>query len=354
MLLMSLPARCELPLPANLVKPFSSCRLQRRKSQLRVAQRAYRGRKEAAVSELKRRVTELELTIGNMNEAFVKLNKQALASGVVNQQPEFGASLRQTVQRFCELTIDPHENALDEVLPARGEPTMRNPDHDLDNGQASLQGMPGPALRQAPRQDPPTKSVTAPAMQIPQGLLTDGSAAGVVQPHQIVEVLQQRLGPLPAPTSLERWLWSFPPVPDLGANLPLPPLAAYHDTTFARRLERTSQALLYHLLVDPRTPPTLLGAHMPMCHIFGHAKAVIINRKLDILLEERHKGPLGNWGFPLLHVGGAGLHYPAPEPAFEPAPPQGWTAERNYGPWAVPHLDRPPALPRARRRGCRA
>ena len=60
---------------------------QRRRTQIRLAQRAYRQRKETTIAGLNKRVASLEQTIDDMNKIFLDFNDRAIASGIQNWKP---------------------------------------------------------------------------------------------------------------------------------------------------------------------------------------------------------------------------------------------------------------------------
>lgn len=77
--------------------------LQRRRTQIRLAQRAYRERKEAAINSLETRVAELEQVVGKMNRAFTDYADTTIATGITNYKPQFGRNLQVTMEAFERL-----------------------------------------------------------------------------------------------------------------------------------------------------------------------------------------------------------------------------------------------------------
>ncbi|KAE8418369.1 hypothetical protein BDV36DRAFT_295211 [Aspergillus pseudocaelatus] len=70
----------------------------RRRTQVRLAQRAYRSRKEASVEFLNRRVAQLEAAAQKMSEAMITFSDILLQSEVLTSHPELTEHLRETVQ----------------------------------------------------------------------------------------------------------------------------------------------------------------------------------------------------------------------------------------------------------------
>ncbi|KAF2493797.1 hypothetical protein BU16DRAFT_422582, partial [Lophium mytilinum] len=75
----------------------------RRRTQIRLAQRAYRQRKETTISSLKRQVTELQNAVEEMNRSFVQFNDSAISSGVLSLRPELGRDLKSTMETFIKI-----------------------------------------------------------------------------------------------------------------------------------------------------------------------------------------------------------------------------------------------------------
>lgn len=59
----------------------------RRRTQIRLAQRAYRNRKETTISELRGQVTDMQRNIEQMSKTFAQLHDNLYDSGVLNRVP---------------------------------------------------------------------------------------------------------------------------------------------------------------------------------------------------------------------------------------------------------------------------
>ncbi|ROT43769.1 hypothetical protein SODALDRAFT_327983 [Sodiomyces alkalinus F11] len=77
--------------------------LDRRRTQIRLAQRAYRNRKESTIQSLEARVKELQDNNERMNIAFMELYNFAINCRIFESQPEFGRELQATTQVFVSL-----------------------------------------------------------------------------------------------------------------------------------------------------------------------------------------------------------------------------------------------------------
>ncbi|KAE8372008.1 hypothetical protein BDV26DRAFT_109854 [Aspergillus bertholletiae] len=81
-------------------------RKDRRRTQVRLAQRAYRSRKQANVDCLHKRVEQLEVAAQKMSEAVIKFSDILLQSGTLNSHPSLAGHLRETVQICLSLAKD--------------------------------------------------------------------------------------------------------------------------------------------------------------------------------------------------------------------------------------------------------
>ncbi|OGM45873.1 hypothetical protein ABOM_006043 [Aspergillus bombycis] len=70
---------------------------ERRRTQVRLAQRAYRSRKEASVELLNKHVAQLEAAAQKMSESVIRLSDILLQSRVLTSHPELAKRLRETV-----------------------------------------------------------------------------------------------------------------------------------------------------------------------------------------------------------------------------------------------------------------
>lgn len=87
----------------------------RRRTQIRLAQRAYRHRKETTISNLRQRVETLEATIALMNTTFLTLNDDLLRSEPLASNTQLRHKLHAASARFASITekvwrTDPSDN----------------------------------------------------------------------------------------------------------------------------------------------------------------------------------------------------------------------------------------------------
>lgn len=75
----------------------------RRRTQIRLAQRAYRHRKETTISALKKRVLDLQSTIDQMNKTFLNLHDNLIESGITTTHLAVARQLKRATEDFVTL-----------------------------------------------------------------------------------------------------------------------------------------------------------------------------------------------------------------------------------------------------------
>ncbi|KIH91226.1 hypothetical protein SPBR_01300 [Sporothrix brasiliensis 5110] len=101
----------------------------RRRTQIRLAQRAYRSRKEKAIVSLEKRVNALKAANEAMSNAFMRLHDFALGRGLLDQHPDLAQHLRQTTEVFLEMA---RQSSADE--------DMDDPDEEEAHGLGNTGG----------------------------------------------------------------------------------------------------------------------------------------------------------------------------------------------------------------------
>ena len=88
---------------------------QRRRRQIRLAQRAYRSRKEANISSLKSRISELEAVVEKMSTSVLSFSDELVQSGVLVGNTGLTAHLRDTVQTCLTLAREASNDGEQEI-----------------------------------------------------------------------------------------------------------------------------------------------------------------------------------------------------------------------------------------------
>src|SRR6266536_374836 len=113
--------------------------VQRRRTQIRMAQRAYRHRKETTISSLEKQVQDLRGTNEEMGNIFISLYDFAVGKGLLQREPEFGQQLQSTTERFLALakaTANEDSNHDENQAEKSGNGKQNHVDVEADSGQS--------------------------------------------------------------------------------------------------------------------------------------------------------------------------------------------------------------------------
>ena len=367
---------------------------ERRRAQIRVAQRSYRERKESTISSLNRQVSDLQSTVADMNSTFAELERR-IKEG--DSQPDLMRQLEQTSSRMTALatrakvetsTEEETEEAsplLDTILGARkapespapsqqrsgstvmgqpwgyhtGEPSQQGAtdtgtDTDLMQrisstdwsthtpGHQNQGGQIGGAFEQRQHSQTQYSPATYPAsnqnFSAQQSLTFDEAPSYATQytTHQSQDWnsgQSRRMRPRP----------TFDPGADPGvdavlnhlvasrpAELPLHSGQNYKEVSFTRRLMRSSLEASINFLKDPRSNP------LDVDYFCRYAYCFMKRHNLQHVFQQVYQRPPGQnlelWRVPMFHVGGAGLHYPRDGIDAGARPPDQWAESGLMGP----------------------
>ncbi|KAK5121366.1 hypothetical protein LTR85_005532 [Meristemomyces frigidus] len=282
----------------------------RRRTQIRMAQRAYRQRKESTLEDLRGHVSELTNAAELMQKAFSDCRDRLSATaGISNVALE---DLRQTSLQFDALMK-----------------SIRSPDEDFSSDKAStVQRLPPrsespdkPAQRTPEIQNVPSW-LDETAMQQPRKLTVNEDvgmgytmfmpeAEEVSQPADYFNFGQvtQRIAPAPKlqqPVDFDSI--AAAEMLRISPSLPPPKTYSFQETSFGRRLHRACLEAGYYLLLDPTRRPQTYERVFRLS-LMGREKSKITAALRAMLARGPHES-LDFWEAPLIHVGGAGTHYP--------------------------------------------
>ncbi|KAL2150627.1 hypothetical protein VTH82DRAFT_7190 [Thermothelomyces myriococcoides] len=331
----------------------------RRRTQIRLAQRAYRDRKENAIQTLEKKVRILKHANEEMNNAFMQLHDLALRSGLADKLPELDHQLRQTAERYLSLAREVSEDDASDgqrdrsMSQTRGEPNSYHT-------QSGSQGQPDTVASSVPATSSPRATTGGEGGEGEGDLVALSGGPSISsepvtqaeftaqltldrqrhqQDHQQHESHhQQSLQALPAPDEPPNFTYeiltqptlenaSFPfqstpfafssqdfSVSPLIGSLPMPETYAGFEATFGRRLQRYSVEQAYAILSMPDPPPRWIK------RVFGFSLTLesieAIRRRLRRMLDRDHKQSLYNWQYPFYHLGGAGTHFDTSSSSF--------------------------------------
>ncbi|KAI5211796.1 hypothetical protein AUEXF2481DRAFT_36932 [Aureobasidium subglaciale EXF-2481] len=260
----------------------------KRRQQVRLAQRNYRQRKENTIDELKKQVQELQSTIQSMNQTFSHFSERCSATNVspiVLDEVQSIAQLYSAGQsRADSLSMSNSPEIESLVIKPPSSTSGRERSSPLTTNESDT----------SPRTEVKHWSpLTAPvsALNMPDGIDND-----------------------PASFSILR-------------SLGIPSTYSSFERTFARRLHRASCEYAYRLACDPARVPILFNNVFKLT-LKAAGTVDRLKYSLRSTLSRSTKEPLSNWGVTYIHVGGAGTHYARP-------PEEGGLSYMSPTSWAV-------------------
>lgn len=104
----------EYPIPYVFFSIEISCleEIQRRRTQIRLAQRAYRSRKDNAIQVLEKKVQDLQETNEEISNAFMRFHDYLLVRGILDVAPDLAHHLHCTTENILSLarTLDDEDD----------------------------------------------------------------------------------------------------------------------------------------------------------------------------------------------------------------------------------------------------
>ncbi|KAI2636680.1 hypothetical protein GGS21DRAFT_538708 [Xylaria nigripes] len=287
---------------------------ERRKEQIRLAQRAYRNRKETAIVELEAKVAALEAGNIEIRAKFQSLLMEFVdRHGISAQIPELGRRLQQfqalLTRRGSEGVGPRSGGALSNAEMAVANSSQS--DHASDKKPADNNWL-------------PSQAVVAPVPQRPQKFL-----GGIIMTYEPeCQALTQVSGP---PTDSTFGDYTYVKMPStenasfvvdlsfLGDNapapwsvpqldsLPMPVSGAYLEKTFGRRLHRRVTEKAAKLLAMESPPYDVM--HRVFGFVRNYASLESISERIKNTLSRTANEDLDEYGQPFHHVGGSGTHF---------------------------------------------
>lgn len=290
----------------------------RRRTQIRLAQRAYRNRKDTAIDTLKQRVKELEKVNEDMGHEFMSLSHFVLGQGVFQGSPEIAQRLNEATLKFISLQRQATEEA------------SANTDIDAGGGASAGDGTVNPADKHsqlAIHQQRGSKKSSSSSTSSNDVLSTpntdwsteDNTRSGAPISFQHCNHSSQYLV---NPITNHSMKDSSFPIGDSQVEVPLftdpftqspfipPPMpSSYgaHEQTFGRRLQRTILEAGLRLASMDNPPPDRYMAVFSFC-LYFESRREIVNR-LSSTLDTTAQETLNHWKFPFTNLGGSGLYF---------------------------------------------
>ncbi|MCJ1349302.1 hypothetical protein MMC31_007538 [Peltigera leucophlebia] len=335
------PPICERCVPPKLTLQ------QRRRTQIRLAQRAYRQRKETTISALNKKVAALESTIERMHESFLEFNDKAIASNIGRWEPSLAEDLKATMGRFIDYAkiMEPNSEIDEEELSSEMPLRLVKNDDMHDGTSLSL-----PSITEQPaqpqslfRMNEPVPMATTSTLPLEyQNYQTaEGTSNTQASAFEISQALQTSdLGDASWNTAeLPHFYPNEAPFPSLNEPLPPPVTYSFQESSFARRLLRSTVEAAVRLLTDPNSRREDI---FRFCrYTFTWVTRARCLAKLKSLLAATTRESLEVWTAPQWHLGGSGLHYPRSGLDVGSSPPPGWTAREPMGPRRAMNVETP-------------
>ncbi|KAJ5020585.1 hypothetical protein J3E73DRAFT_435025 [Bipolaris maydis] len=353
----------------------------RRRTQIRLAQRAYRQRKETTIASLKTQTTQLHSIIEQMNNNFHRLTESTLRSGLLQLNPDLAQEFKLVKETFSSLARTASES-------------QRQVDEDVEQGAEGASSRKPPEPEPEPEHvgwgyfavsQPHNKDQAAQNLPVPNGYSSQFSATGgdqsapsIIshsqyaygeQSGQTHHVSQPVFESLPAGIAPQQELpFGLIPVPDQQqtpyetsnfhtnpanpANVPAPGLAPataslpttslstsdlsmktlspvwsynHNESTVGRRLARSTVESGFAVLTHLNYSPVIIN------HIFRlnfpHYNIEQIKQRFQQVMSRTVVEDLDWFEAPFAPLGGAGTHYPRRDAAGNVVPRNFWGQE---------------------------
>ncbi|KFY53155.1 hypothetical protein V496_07865 [Pseudogymnoascus sp. VKM F-4515 (FW-2607)] len=302
----------------------------RRRTQIRLAQRAYRHRKETTISSLETQVEKLQTTAEEMNKAFLGLYDFASSQGILQREPDFARQLHATTQRVLALSkaaaadqlshdddsSHPDVENLDNHLAVSKSNSKRQQARTLSPAEKAIPILTGPVWGNDSPSDGDAYSLqhydnqlSAPNQQTVEGQIN-------IQPNLdddnfVCDMTEADLNQLRAEApGMDTYQFNL----GIGNDQILSPPASFAslETSFARRLHRTSNERGFRLLTNPNSNPLILKRAFGFSLLF-RTREQLVAALVEKLERSSSKTLLNVWSAPFVHLGGSGTYYPLPE-----------------------------------------
>lgn len=342
----------------------------RRRTQIRLAQRAYRHRKESTISALKQKVLALQETVDQMNKTFLDLHDNMIGSAILTSHHSLGQQLHAAAEDFSllsRITAAESDDEDDKIASLTKGDSGPNSEPTPEDESAIMTEPRRKSRRQRPSKkeaEPATLPVrldmssSEPEPDLPLISTTANSHDNILAAISQTSFID--MSSLPGFDDLMQYNVQVPdidplasPYPDLTPNPPLGrPLKApnqpqgsytysFQETSFARRLHRMTLERGFRNLTNPSIDPNYIKRAFRFTFCFSNRKRIIA--RFQEMLKRRAGESLENWAVPFFNIGGAGTHFPRQdEEGNNIYPPNMFSAAKAFGPqlWAQPETPR--------------
>ncbi|KAF6524102.1 hypothetical protein HZS61_012601 [Fusarium oxysporum f. sp. conglutinans] len=289
----------------------------RRRTQIRLAQRAYRNRKDTAITTLEDKVKDLEDANENMSKEFMNFFDFVLSQGMLEGAPEVARRLNDTTRKFLSLTRksadDSNRDGVEDTpAPAQAQeqvvsqPPGRHPSGSdsstsgSGSGEFMLQNPPGfntsqeKSLSTPQRPDATIRQQATPPLNLPYEIITmpttDNASFPVYDTQTTVSFDQNPFLQSPFP------------------NVHSPSTYAPQERSFGRRLQRATLEAGLRLASMANPPPHRYAEVFGFCLLFEPRESII--RRISSTLARVSHESMFVWRYPFTNLGGAGTFFP--------------------------------------------
>ncbi|KAK7747497.1 hypothetical protein SLS53_001752, partial [Cytospora paraplurivora] len=287
---------------------------------IRLAQRAYRSRKENAIQTLEKKVQCLRETNEKMSNTFMQLHDFAVSLGLLERVPEFARELRATTEKFLALARESSEEGeqderAESPTPEAGKVTQQ--DRERSSSPEAIETQPSDEQPVLPWggyvvMTEPEISPNTPLSDLPSAIST---ATRHPLDYEIITMPTLENASFPFGLNHENSLQgvfdqtSFPPAYQFSPlyTLPIPGSLASAESTFGRRLQRTALERGLQLITMANPPKERFAKVFGFSMLFESLEKV--RDRLRTSLDRTIAESLNNWQAPFWALGGAGQHH---------------------------------------------
>lgn len=267
--------------------------LKRRRTQIRLAQRAYRSRKEATIVSLEGRVHQLEMLVEQINKTFLSFTDELMKYDVLILYPDLARKLHQTIEQSLSFT--------NQAVPVVHDDSGTSTDAERLEANAKPDIL-----------DKAASKSTAGAKNT--HYLTNIEFPDVLQSSQWVQRGRESQNPTQvSPKELNILVPEIPTEAPLFPQTPLvlnaPSASVYEpiETSFAHRLYHACVQRGYDCLRDPSSRLEKLA------YIFRFPLKILTPQHIiahfETYLRHGYYGGFRGINIPFFSIGGAGTHF---------------------------------------------
>ncbi|KAJ5462271.1 hypothetical protein N7530_010476 [Penicillium desertorum] len=291
---------------------------EHRRRQLRLAQQAYRYRKETITLSLQHRLEYLQTQIQNLHRTFQAYNHQIERSGVLSFEPALEAKLQQLRTQILEISTaanSSNENSsaiqINEIVPTMTQ--ARQQGKDLQESEYDFESTTSRPVNGGLHLASPISSFNSadPQENNPRGKTSAQSYPSLPTPtpHYV-----NRSEPVPCAVDNSTFLDILRRSHVLSSSP-----GHFRETSFERRLHRACLKNAYNLLADPTSDPdnVIRVFRLPLTLSTRDSMVQQIKGLLEGGLDEAPE----LWDVPFFLLGGAGTHYPRRDRTGKPILP---------------------------------